>query len=146
MTGCGSSSGDSSSTAANTSEAKAPPLTKAQFIKRGDAICAKADKEQSAKVAIFVKGHLKAQSSKAAQNQMVLVAGLPPIQTEWEELAALSPPKHDEAKIEAIVNGIKAAAAKAEEKPESVLEFPTPFAQVDKLAGKYGFKVCSEAL
>jgi hypothetical protein len=151
--GCGGGDSSTGSTnAGSVSSADGEPadsgavaLTKAQFIKRGDAICAQADKEQTTNVAAYVKKHPNSES-KAGQIQLVLVAGLPPLRVEWEELAALNPPASDEAEVEAIVDGIKLATAKAEEDPASVLVSPSPYAQVGKLAGKYGFKVCSDAL
>lgn len=135
VVGCGSS-GDS------------PPLTKAEFIKQGDAICEKTDKKQTASLKSYSKQHPpKSNTSKAAQEKLITTVGLPPIQTEAEELAALSAPSGDEEEIDAIVEGIEKAVEKGEDDPSSLLTASGgPFEPVNKLAGNYGFKACNNVL
>jgi hypothetical protein len=138
VAGCGSSGSGSISTV---------ELTKAAFIRQGDEICEKTDKRQSAALKAYLKEHPKAQSSKAGQEELVKSVGLPLIQTEVDELAALGAPSADEQKIEAILKGIEKAVAAGEAKPGSLLTIAgSPFAAVDKLAGEYGFKACNNAL
>jgi hypothetical protein len=136
--GCGGGSGsDSSSPNA---------LPKALFIKRADAICEKADKVQEAGLR---RALAKAEGSlaKGRENNLISSVGLPPIQTEAEELRELGAPSGDGDKIDAIIGGIEEAVEKAEENPHSVTgKAGNPFNEVDELARAYGFKVCSEAL
>jgi hypothetical protein len=137
--GCGRGDDGSDSSSADA-------LPKAVFIKRADAICEKADKVQEAGLQ---RALAKAEGSlaKAEEDKLVSSVGLPPIQTEAEELAELGAPSGDEEKVEAIVEGIEAAIEKAGENPHSVTgKAGNPFNQVDELARAYGFKVCSEAL
>jgi hypothetical protein len=137
--GCGGGGGTATATA---------PLSKAQFIKRGDAICEKTDKTQNSAIRKYTAKHPKGASTKAGQDELITSIGLPPIQQEAEELGALGAPRGDEGKVEAIVNGIEEAVGKAEEEPESTNKAgaANPFTGVDKLAGEYGFKACAFAL
>ena len=147
--GCGSSDDSSSSSTADTGATvtTASDLTKAEFIKQGDAICEKTDQAQEAALKVYLKKHPKATSSEEGEAQMVLIAGLPAIQVEAEELAALGAPEGDEEEVQAIVEGIEEAASKGEENPISLVKgTKNPFLAVDGLAAKYGFKVCNNAL
>ncbi len=149
VAGCGSSddstsSSDGGSTPTITTNSD---LTKAEFIKQGDAVCEKTDKAQEAALKVYLQKHPKATSSEDGEGKMVLVAGLPPIQVEAEELAELGAPSGDEEKVQAIVEGIEEAAEKGKENPISLVKgTKNPFIAVDKLAAEYGFKVCNNAL
>lgn len=151
-TGCGSSS-DSSSQATTasgksaTTVSNATPLTKAAFIKKGDAICEKTDEDQKTAIAIYTKKHPGNQSSTAWLTKMIAVAAVPPIVTEAEELRELGAPSGDEETIEAIIKGIEEATVKTEADPASVIKLAgNPYNAVGKMAGKYGFKACNQPL
>ncbi len=125
----------------------AVPLTKAEFIKQADAICRETDKKQETDLKTYMKKHPEKQPSKAGQERVITEVGLPPIQTEAEELDELGAPGPDTAKIAAIVSGIEEAVVKAEDDPSILLKSSSdPFGKVDKLARKYGFKACDQAL
>jgi hypothetical protein len=156
--GCGGGGSDSAAgtdSAANTStetdgtsttadSTSATPLTRAEFIKQGDAICTQIDTEQEAALKAALKKDPEAQTAKANQEKLLTEAGLPPIQNGIEELASLAPPSGDEVKAEAIVSGIEEGLKDSEEDPGILLSPATdPFVKAGKLAGEYGFKVCS---
>jgi hypothetical protein len=145
VTGCGAESGgeDVSSRQVEGSA----EVTKAAFVKEADAVCKKTDETQTAGLKTYVAQNPKAQSSKAGQNKMVLAVGLPPIQTEADELVKLDVPEGDEEQITAIIKGIDKAVEEGEDDPGSLLTASGgPFAAVNKLADAYGFKVCNNAL
>jgi hypothetical protein len=120
-------------------------LTKAEFIERGDAICKKADVEQVKVFDAFIKENPGIQRTEAGQNEMVLIA-LPQIRAEAKELAALEAPSGDEDEIAALVAGIEKAVEQGEGKPSVLLGgAANPFDAVDRLADRYGFKVCNRA-
>lgn len=122
-------------------------LSKAQFIKRGDAICEKADETQNAGLRGYTAKNAKKASTQAGKEDLVTIVGLPPVKTEVEELHALGPPSGDEAKVEAILTGIEEALEDAEENPQSIEKRAgNPFNAVDELAREYGFKACAQAL
>jgi hypothetical protein len=136
MAGCGGSDSDSGSA-----------LTKAEMIKQGDAICKKTNDVQGAAITKADKQEPIAERSEPDRLKLVVSAVLTPASKEAEELAELTPPAGDEEQLEAIVSGLETAVDESTEEPSPVLEGSavTPFTQVNKLAAKYGFKVCSEA-
>jgi hypothetical protein len=145
--GCGGSGDSSSGSGETASVTTNSDLTKAALIKRGDEICEKTDKVQEEELKAYLKKNPKAESTPDAQKKMVLAAGIPPIQTEVKELAALGSPEGEEARVTAIVRGVEGAIEKGEEEPEALVTgSKNPFAAVDKLAGEYGFKACNNAL
>ncbi len=136
LLGCGSS--DSSST---------PSITKAQLIKRGDAICVKADTLEFEESVEWEQKHLKqleGLSPNARLAKILLKSGIPSIVDEKEQLEALGIPAGDEAQLEAFFNSADQAIAKARKAPLAINKPDGPFAPVDSLARKYGFKACSE--
>jgi hypothetical protein len=141
LAGCGSS-GSGGSSDSSTAE-----LSKAEFIKQGDAICAKTDKVQETELQEFQKKDPEGKLTQAVREEMVSDAGLPPIQDEVEELAALQGPSADSDEIEAIVGGIEEALKEAEADPSLLLKGGSgPFTEPGKLAATYGFKECDQAL
>lgn len=120
----------------------ADPLGRAELIKRGDAICAQADKEQRASLAEYAKEN-PGTPSDAEEEKLILSSGLPPIKAEAEALSELSPPAGDEKEMEKIVSGIEVALRRAEADPGSLLGATRdPFAPVGEVASRYGFEVC----
>lgn len=147
LAGCGSSGGSEATDGTTVVVATNQDLTQAELIKEGDAICEKADKVQEVGLKAYLKKNPQGQSNKAEQSKMVLTVGLPPIQTEVEELAELGAPPGEEAKVQAIIGGIEEAIEKGEEDPDSLLgAAKNPFNGVRKLAAAYGFKACNNAL
>lgn len=142
VAGCGGTD----STAAINSPSKSSGITKAELIKRGDAICRKTDTVQKEAFAAYNEKHGEATTSKELEKALVKSA-LPPIEAEIEELAALGAPRGDELQINAIVAGFEKALKGAEKHPDTLLGTDEgEFAQPDKRAGTYGFKDCSKAL
>lgn len=132
LAGCGSSDDEAT-------------LTKAQVIVRGDAICAKTDKAQEAALRSYSPENQKSLATKAGVEKLIVEVGLPPIQTQAEELSELGAPKDDDGTFDEIVEGMEQGVEDAEADPASMEEGPNnPFASVNKLAGEYGFKVCSD--
>jgi hypothetical protein len=157
IAGCGGASGTEttggSTAKATTLDAKPTSnknptsISKAELIKKGDAICQLTDQLQVTTLQKYEIENPKVdQSSKAVQERLVVAIGLPRIEGEAAKLAALDVPEGDEQEVEAIVKGIEAAVVKAEEEPAGVLKGgDNPFDEVDKLAADYGFKVCNNA-
>jgi hypothetical protein len=142
--GCGSS-GDSSDGGGDNGS-----LTKAEFIKQGDKLCVKADKKKAAQIEAFTEAEGSGPENVLTagdEEKFMLVAVLPPIQVETEELEALGVP--DEPEAQAIIKGLEKAIAQSEDearegapppaKPEEAVD---PFAKVSQQAKAYGFKSC----
>jgi hypothetical protein len=124
------------------------PLTKAEFLKRGDAICREGKEEKdNAVLAYEEKNHLDTplKVSKAAEEGLVTDVALPPIRTMVEELGGLGVPPGDEHDVDAIVASYEKGLEEIEKNPgEALLSFPDPFAKAKKLAVDYGLKSCAE--
>jgi len=136
--GCGDS--DESTAAA--------AITKAQFIKQGDAICKRVDVIQEADFRDYSKSKPTFGASKKGQEELIEKVGLPPVRKAIRELSELGSPEGSEKQGEAIISHMEAALATAENDPLSIQTAPnaTPFAPVNEEAKKYGFKFCSEIL
>jgi maltose-binding protein MalE len=139
--GCGSSSDDSSS-----SSDEGASLSKAEFIKEGDAICEKGNQSIESEAEEFAEenGIDVEKPTTAEQEEVVSDVVGPGIATEAEEIGALGAPSGEEAEVEAIVAAVEAGAEEAEENPSSIVEVEGggPFAEANKLANNYGFKIC----
>jgi len=120
------------------------PLSKAAYVKQGDAICEKVPTRYS-KTLTELEKEDKATGKKTSPAEANLKAAVPPLYTAAEELEGLTPPSGDEAKAEAIVAALESAAKGLEAKPTSELSGPkSPFAEFQKLTREYGFKGCSQ--
>jgi hypothetical protein len=143
-----SSTGDTSSTGGSSSGGEAEsgkPLTKAEFIAKGDAICAKVPQEYSAKVEELGEEAKKSKKPKPSTAETNTKAAVPPLYVAVGSLEELTPPKGEEQQAEAIVAALESAAKGVEQKPESELSGPkSPFAEFQKLTKAYGFKGCSQ--
>lgn len=135
--GCGSGSGSTDSTSS---------LTKAEFVKQGNAICAKGSEEIEEGFEEFVKenGLSKTKApSKAVQEEAVEAVLIPRISKELESIRALGPPDEE---AEAVLEAAEEALEKGEEEPSAMLkeESAGPFAKANKLAREYGLTKCGE--
>jgi hypothetical protein len=118
VAGCGSSSSSSSSTAA----AK-PPLTKAQFLAQGNAICTQGNKNLEG----FIKGPFKSE-----------------IQRQIDAIRALRAPTADQANIKRIFDLAQAELDRVTSNPKAVESSSvSPFKEFSTAAHAYGLTVCA---
>jgi hypothetical protein len=119
--------------------------TKAAFIKEADAICRRTDAKQLGALEKYAKGHNLYSLNKPQQAKLAVAVGVPAIRTEAKELGELAPPDGDEARIQAVVQGIEEAADEGEAHPTSMGTGPTnAFIDVNRLTKQYGFKDCAD--
>jgi hypothetical protein len=118
-------------------------LTKAEFIKQGDAICKKGNKESETEVEDFAKekGFSLERPSKDQAEEVVTEVLVPNLQRQAKELDALGAPKGDEAEIDALIVSLEEATAEFEKDPTSYFE-ESALAKPIRLENAYGFKVC----
>jgi hypothetical protein len=126
-------------------------LSKAEFIKQGDAICLKGNKKKGAALEAFLlksgAGPNKPLTLKQAAYETTKVL-MPPIQAMAEELNELGAPAGEEAKVEAITDGVEKAVTASDDEAEAWLkngkigQYNDPFEDVAKLSAGYGFKNC----
>jgi hypothetical protein len=131
VAGCGSSG--SSSTTSTTA------ITKAGFLKFGNAICTKGNKAiNKAGKQVFAKNQ---KPSAAAFNKFATGTLIPTIQSEISAVAALPVPSGDEATVKKIVDTAQADLNKAKANP-ALLKSNKLFAASNHLANSYGLTAC----
>lgn len=139
-----STSGDSSGDSSGSEAASGKPLTKAEFIAKGDAICAKVPPEYSKLIKALEAEAKEDKKPKPTEAEKNAKAAVPPLYVAVASLEELTPPKGEEQKTEAIVAALESAAKGLEQKPESELSgTKSPFAEFQKLTSAYGFKSCN---
>jgi hypothetical protein len=143
MAGCGGAGGGDEAT-----------LSKAEFIKRADAICTKADETQIGEFGAYLRAHPgtgQKFGQLKVQAKVLKAIAYPSILKEVEDIEALGVPTGDEKTIDALIAAIKTATKEAEKDPrKSVAELPNgknptySFRKVEKLGNEYGFNACDE--
>jgi hypothetical protein len=141
VVGCG---GSDDSTAAS-------PVTKAQFIKRADRICIKADNVQPRELNAY-RGKYKKQLKKLGpveyEETVVRDLTLPSVKTEIKELKSLKAPDGEEKQVNGIIAGYKAAVRKGERNPYAVARWDRPakdpFTGINKIVVRYGIIGCTD--
>jgi hypothetical protein len=142
VAGCGG--GDSNSG----TEATTGSLSKAEFLKQGNAICAKGNKEINEGFEEFAKENgfsEKKQPTQAQLTEVIETVVLPKVRGQVEGIKALGAPSGEEAQVEAITDAAEEALEKGEEDPATLAsEKADPFAKANEKASAYGLVKCAE--
>lgn len=120
-------------------------LTKAELIEKGDAICAKANKQSETEAEDFAKENdfELAGASKEQLEEAVAEVLVPSLNQQVEELDALGAPEGDEEQVEEIIVSLEDAAGEIEDDPALVFQGAV-LKEPSQLAKDYGFEVCGE--
>lgn len=153
--GCGGGEGTSASTAAQSSTqgeaTKAQPmtgtLTKAQFLKKANAICAKGTAAMGKGDAAFWAKHRLPRGktpSQALVNELQLRAILPVRARELRQIRALGLPRGDEQRVEAMLGAWREGVERGEEEPSSLDSGGPAFAfyKAYSMGIDYGLEKC----
>jgi ABC-type phosphate transport system substrate-binding protein len=133
--GCGGGS-DDSSTSANA-------ISKAAFVKKGDAICQKGSERMARAFSGYLKKAKTAHPNKAVQEELVVKVLVPSVRREVKEFQALGAPGGDEDRVAEIVKALEEGVETAEGNPEAVTNSSdVVFGIASRLAGEYGLEVC----
>lgn len=123
-------------------------LTKAEFIKQGDAICKEGNKEIEEGFEEFAEENDLPKNKEPSNEQGVEIVEtviLPNVQQQAEEIRDLGTPEGEEEQVDELVTALEDAVAEGEDDPEALFSGDTdPFADVNQQAVDYGFKVCGE--
>ncbi|HEY6145623.1 MAG TPA: hypothetical protein VIV13_05070 [Solirubrobacterales bacterium] len=126
------------------SDDSAGSLTRAEYIKQGNAICKKGEEERLDKIG---KALAKLDNSKelnnAAKAKFVRTVALPPYEKQTENLKELGLPDGEEEEAEAVVEAMEGAARKVEDEPVAALTTGVPFEEANKAATDFGLKSCA---
>ena len=132
--GCGSSNDNSSSSATTAA------ITKAEFLKKSNAICKKGNQQINAQ---GKKLFTKKKPTQAQLKKFSTTVLIPSIQGQIDGIRALGAPKGDEAQVKAIVDSAQSALDKGKNDPTALTSSSNNlFAQTNKLANAYGLTVC----
>lgn len=118
---------------------EAPPLTKAQLIKQGDALC-----RATAKRIDKASRQLGEDSTRAEVRRFMRRTVLPELEQQLSALRALTPPRKDAPQIDAMLDAAAEGIEKARKDPIGVLTGKDVFAKANRIASRYGFKVCDK--
>lgn len=138
--GCGSS--DDSTTDSTES------LTKAQFLKQGNAICAAGNEEINTGFEKFFEENeftKKKQPTEAQFEEAAEEVVLPSVRKQIDELKELSPPEGEEEQFETLFENAEAQLEKGEEDTSLLVDENNDlFASVNKEAKALGLGSCAE--
>jgi hypothetical protein len=131
--GCGSSD--------DTTTDSTPSLTKAEFLKQGNAICTAGNKEINAGFnEALPKGK---QPSKAELDEALETVLIPSITKHVEEIRALGAPEGEEEAVEDFLAGAEEELEKGEEEP-AYLATDASFKKTNQEAKAIGLTSCAE--
>jgi hypothetical protein len=153
LVGCGGGSGSDStapSSDATTSDSSTASLSKAEFIKKADAVCAAGGKRTQSEYAAYVEEKKLSAKKEPTPAQFAEISEeiqVPAFKRQVEEIRAVGAPPGEEDQITALVDALDAGIEKVEEAdPKKALESSSSmFVEADKLAVAYGLKVCGHS-
>jgi hypothetical protein len=141
VAGCGSSDDDATDSAS---------LTKAEFVKQGNAICAAGNKEIDAEFEKFAEENGLSENKPPSDAQVEEAAEefvIPSISNQVDEVAALGAPEGEEEAFETFIENAEAEVERIEDDPSlfaSEGDEPEVFEDVNKEARALGLTVCGE--
>lgn len=140
LAGCGGGGGSTESSESTSA------LSKAEFVKKGNAICASTEKEIEANVEKFTKEQNFSATKPPSEKQIAELAEqvlVPKVRQQLDEIRALGTPSGDEGEVEAILAAAEEALRETEANPSVFGKGGVgPFAKVNKLSREYGLTVC----
>ena len=138
VAGCGSSSDSTESTAS---------LSKAEFLKKGNAICKEGNESINSEFEEFTKENNLSETAeppKETQEEAVEQVLIPAISRQIEEVKALGTPEGDEGELAELISAEEGVVEEAEENPLLLFETTAKQKEANKLATNYGLTVCGE--
>jgi len=118
-------------------------LSKKEYLKRGDAICAKGDKEidREAKEE-FPDAAEGKQPGEKKLTEFARDVVIPNVEDQLEKLRDLPAPEGDEDKVSEIYDAADDGLQDLKEDPKRLVTEDEPLAEANKKARDYGFKEC----
>jgi hypothetical protein len=136
LAGCGGS-GSADTTAA--------AISKAEFIKKADAICAKGQKRSQSELNAFAKENNASGAKEPTTAEWAEIGTqilVPALQRQLDEVRQLGSPAKDEEQIDEYLDQSEEAIEKLEEDPGEAKSPSKLLADAHKTIKGYGFKVC----
>jgi hypothetical protein len=124
-------------------EATAQPLTKTEFVKQADAVCARYAQDREAAFESWKKGfpggYPEARQHLEEGFEEVVA---PSMEEQAADLKALTPPARDEAEVARMIGSLSKGSQEIAEEGMKGLSDPSSVADFEREAEKYGLKVC----
>jgi hypothetical protein len=120
-------------------------LSKAEYIKEADKICAKTEGRQRKLLNQFGRENESLKPGQAATEKMISFAALPPMEEQIAELNELPPPDKEAAKAKAYIDALEFGLKEAEKQPGALLAQPGAFTKAEEASNAFGFKTCGGA-
>jgi hypothetical protein len=142
--GCGGGSDDNDTSSAAASTTSTGPLSKADYIAKGDQICAQGT------LVIGQAGREQFGSSQPTRDQAVQFGEdtvVPSLEDTLAKLRALEPPAADQETTSAIYDALEQGIDKLKQDPNLFVATGSGgvFDQANQLAQAYGFKQCGQS-
>ncbi len=117
-------------------------LSKAEYIKQGDAIC----KEASAELEKQANEAFPGDEQPSGEELTTFAEDVlkPNIEGQLNDLRDLTPPEEDADTVNSIYEKVETGLAKLEDDPKVLLSRDDPFEPANEAAEDYGFKDCSQ--
>jgi hypothetical protein len=146
--GCGGS--DSSSAAENSRvEVQTGQLSKAEFVKRAEAICGKLTRQFQIEYGAFTTQHEKQfwVRRSAAISQLAREVFAPNYEKRIEEIAALGAPPSDKAEVEAFIRALEGVVQTVRKDPvKASASLRNVLAKPFQAEQRYGLQGCTSAI
>jgi hypothetical protein len=117
------------------------PLTKKQFIKQADKYCAAGNDALGVLGQTYFAGLGKNEQPDPATIAAFWVGARPILEAEISDIRALAEPKADAKTVKKILSAVQDAVDGIDADPQTAFT-GNPFAKADRLARRYGLKVC----
>lgn len=119
-------------------------LTKAQFVKQADAICAKYNRKGERQVQKVVKSFNldQGEPDKDVATKAIAAVAIPILEEQTEELRALPVPDGEEQEVGLIIERQEQSLEKVEDEPLFRVS-GNPYEELNKPAADYGLVECS---
>jgi hypothetical protein len=119
-------------------------ISKAEFIKKADAVCKKGEEEVQKDFGAFAKTHENVKKpTEADYAELVDAVLVENVEDEVDAIRALGAPEGDEKEVEAMLKAREDSIKKAQANPKAVIRGNEDiFGEASKLAKAYGLKEC----
>jgi hypothetical protein len=127
------------------------PLSKKQFVRRGQAICHRGYLRQQRSIEAFAGRHGfdYREPTQAQRERMDTAVVIPFVRRKIRQLDALAVPKGDDDQVREILQSMERGIRESEEHPERLVAptaaHPEPFQLTRELASAYGIWLCGQA-
>lgn len=142
VSGCGDST-NSEGGGGTAIKVETGSLTKAQFIKRADAICRKGTDEAIRGYKAYLQRTEPSRAkARAEAPEFVNTVLVPAFEKQIDQVSSLGAPSADKKEIAAVLEALKIGLGNAREDPWKYVSSLNPFAKASRLGRAYGFDVC----